>query len=165
MDWGVVNFVTLSNGEVVDQCQPLKEFLPKLAKSQRRLAKKKKFSKNWRKAKARITKLHSRIANIRKDFVHKVSNDISKSHVVVCIEDLQVKNMSKRATKRVAQKSGLNGSVLDDSPFELRRRLEYKTQCQGGLLLPCPQQIASWKGQHGGAASTGNGNSSHKYVR
>ncbi len=163
MDWGVVNFVTLSNGEVVDQCQPLKEFLPKLAKSQRRLAKKKKFSKNWRKAKARITKLHSRIANIRKDFVHKVSNDISKSHVVVCIEDLQVKNMSKRATKRVAQKSGLNRSVLDASPFELRRQLEYKTQWQGGLLVPVPPQNTSRKCPDCGHTSAENRKSQEKF--
>ena len=110
MDWGVVNFVTLSDGEVVEQCQPLKKFLPKLAKLQRRMAGKKKFSKNWRKVKAGITKLHAKVANIRKDFVHKVSNDISKNHVVVVIEDLQVKNISKSATKKVAQKSGMHVS-------------------------------------------------------
>jgi putative transposase len=143
MDWGVVNFVTLSDGEVVDQCQPLKKFLPKLAKLQRRMARKKKFSENWRKAKACITKLHTKVANIRKDFVHKVSNDISKNHVVVVIEDLHVKNMGKSATKKVAQKSGLNRSILDASPFELRRQLEYKTQWQGGLLVPVPPQNTS----------------------
>jgi putative transposase len=78
LDWGIVKLATLSNGEVVDQCQPLKNFLPKLAKLQGRLAKRKKFSKNWRKAKAGITKLHTKVANIRKDFVHKASHDISK---------------------------------------------------------------------------------------
>jgi transposase len=49
-----------------------------------------------------------------------LKNDISKNHAVVCIEDLQVKNMSKRAAKKVAQKSGLNRSILDASRFELR---------------------------------------------
>jgi putative transposase len=73
---------------------------------------------------------------VRKDFLHKVSNDSSKNHVVVCIEDLQVKNMSKRAAKKMAQKSGMNRSILDASRFELRRQLEYKTQWQGGLLVP-----------------------------
>ena len=52
---------------------------------------------------------------VRKDFLHKVSNDSSKNHVVVCIEDLQVKNMSKRAAKKMAQKSGMNRSILDAS--------------------------------------------------
>ena len=150
MDWGVVNFATLSDGEVVGPCQPLKKFLPKLAKFDRRLPRKKKFSKNWRKAKARITRLHTRVANIRKDFLHKVSNNISKSHAVVCVEDLQVQNMSKSARgtkekpgKQVAEKSGLNRSILDASPFELRRQLEYKTQWNGGLLVPVPARRTS----------------------
>ena len=152
MDWGVANFVTLSNGEVVGQCQPLKKFLPKLAKLQRRVARKNKFSKNWRKAKARITKLHWKIANIRKDFVHQSSKDISKNHAVVFVEDLPVKNMSAssqgtkaRPGRRVAQKSGLNRSILDASPFELRRQLEYKTQWRGGLLVAVPPQNTSRK--------------------
>jgi putative transposase len=164
LDWGVVNFATMSNGEVIDQCQPLKEFLPKLAKLQRRLAKKKKFSKNWRKAKARVTKLHTKVANIRKDFVHKVSNDISKNHAVVVVEDLQVKNMSKSATKKVAQKSGLNRSILDASPFELRRQLEYKTQWQGGLLVAVPPQNTSRKCPECGHVSAENRKSQAKFV-
>ena len=143
MDWGVVRFFTLSDGQYEDSCAPLKQFLPKLARLQRRLARKKKFSQNWKKAKARITKLHSRIANIRKDFVHKASNDISKNHAVVCIEDLQVKNMSKRSTKKVAQKSGLNRSILDASPFEMRRQLGYKTLWKGGMLIVVPPQNTS----------------------
>lgn len=143
MDWGVVRFFTLSDGQYEDSCAPLKQFLPKLARLQRRLARKKKFSQNWKKAKARITKLHSRIANIRKDFVHKASNDISKNHAIVCIEDLQVKNMSKRSTKKVAQKSGLNRSILDASPFEMRRQLGYKTLWKGGMLIVVPPQNTS----------------------
>ena len=164
MDWGVVNFVTLSDGEVVDQCQPLKKFLPKLAKLQRRMARKKKFSKNWRKAKARITKLHTKVANIRKDFVHKVSNDISKNHVVVVLEDLQVKNMSKSATKKVAQKSGLNRSILDASPFELYRQLEYKTQWRGGLLVAVAARNTSRKCPECGHVSAENRKSQAKFV-
>jgi putative transposase len=127
----------------MDQCQPLKKFLPKLAKLQRRMSRKKKFSKNWRKAKAKVTKVHRHIANIRKDYVHQASNNISKNHVVVCIEDLQVQNLSKSATKNRAQKSGLSRSILDASPFELRRQLEYKTQWRGGLLVLVPAKNTS----------------------
>jgi len=164
LDWGVVNFVALSNGQVVDQCQPLKKFLPKLGKLQRRMTRKKKFSKNWRKAKAKVTKLHTKVANIRKDFVHKVSNDISKNHVVVVVEDLQVGNMSKRATKKVAQKSGLNRSLLDASPFELRRQLEYKTQWQGGLLVAVAPQNTSRKCPECGHTSAENRKTQSKFV-
>jgi putative transposase len=66
----------------------------------------------------------------------------SKNHAVVFVEDLQVQNMSasNRGTKakpgkRVIQKSGLNRAILDASPFELRRQLEYKTEWSGGLLV------------------------------
>ncbi len=164
LDWGVVNFVVLSNGEVVDQCQPLKKFLPKLGKLQRRMTRKIKFSKNWGKAKAKVTKLHTKVANIRKNFVHKVSNDISKNHVVVVVEDLQVGSMSKRATKKVAQKSGLNRSLLDASPFELRRQLEYKTQWQGGLLVAVPPQNTSRKCPECGHTSAENRKTQSKFV-
>jgi len=164
LDWGVVNFINLSSGEVVGQCQPLKKFLPKLAKRQRRMARKKKFSKNWRKAKARITQLHAKVANIRKDFVHKVSSDISKNHVVVVVEDLEVKNMSKSAAKNVAQKSKLNRSILDASPFELRRQLEYKTQWQGGLVVPVAPQNTSRKCPECGHVSRENRKSQAKFL-
>ena len=150
LDWGVVRFFTLSDGQYENQCAPLKTFLPKLAKLQRRLARKKQFSRNWKKAKARITKLHSKVANIRKDFIHKASNDISKNHAIVCIEDLQVQNMSASAAgtkdkpgKNVRAKAGLNRSILDASPFELRRLLDYKTAWRGGLLVPVPPQNTS----------------------
>jgi len=63
----------MSNGEVLEQLQPLKKFLPRLARLQRRMARKKKFSNNWKKAKRQVTRLHSKIANIRKDFVHQSS--------------------------------------------------------------------------------------------
>ena len=116
------------------------------------MAGKKKFSNNWKKAKQRVTQLHSKIADIRKDFLHKSSNDISKNHAVVFVEDLQVQNMraSSKGTKaqpgkRVAQKCGLNRSILDASPFELRRQLEYKTQWRGGLLVSVPPQNTSRK--------------------
>src|SRR2546430_3774317 len=125
LDWGIVRLYTLSNGEYQEQCQPLKKCLPKLAKWQRRMARKKKFSSNWKKVKASIAKWHQRIANIRKDFLHQSSNDISKNHAVVFVEDLQVRNMSKsnkgrkdQPGKQVAQKSGLNRAILDGSPFE-----------------------------------------------
>src|SRR5437879_1210493 len=88
------------------------------------MARKKKFSSNGKKAKRRVTRLHSKIAKIRKDFLHKSSKDISKNHAVVFVEDLQVKNMSAssngrkaKSGKRVAQKSGLNRAILDARPI------------------------------------------------
>jgi transposase len=58
----------VSDGEVVEQCQPLKKFLPKLAQLQRRMAGKKKLSKNCHKAKACISNWHAKVANGQKGF-------------------------------------------------------------------------------------------------
>jgi putative transposase len=114
------------------------------------LARKKKFSSNWKKLRAKISKLHQHIANARKDFIHRASHNISKNHAIVCVEDLEVKNMSKSAKgtkeqpgQNVKAKSGLNRSILDASPFELRRQLEYKTLWRGGILVPVPPQNTS----------------------
>ncbi|WP_335806190.1 transposase, partial [Gallibacterium anatis] len=95
-------------------------------------------------------KLHHKIANCRKDFLHKISTQISKNHAMIYIEDLQVANMSKSAKgtaeqhgKNVAAKSGLNRAILDQSWFEFRRQLDYKTQWQGGFLVAVPPQNSS----------------------
>src|SRR6266566_5722133 len=143
LDWGVVRLYTLSNGAYREQCQPLKRFLPKLAKLQRRMAQKIKFSHNWKKAKAGIAT--SALPTSEK-FLHRSSNEISKNHAVVFVEDLQVRRMcksSKGTGKRVAQKSGLNRAILDGSPFELRRQLRYKTDWRGGLFYAVPPQNTS----------------------
>jgi len=150
LDWGIKRFYTLSNGEYEEPLSPLQQFAVKVAKLQRVLARKKKFSKNWKKAKFKVAKLHNQIANIRKDFVHKSSKDLSKNHAVVFLEDLSIRNMSKSARgsqakhgKNVKRKSGLNRAVLDASPFELRRQLHYKLTWRGGLLVAVPPQNTS----------------------
>ncbi|KGQ36740.1 transposase [Gallibacterium anatis] len=150
IDMGVARFVTLSNGEFFEPLNAFKTYKGKLAKLQKRLKNKVKFSQNWQKLKAKIAKLHHKIANCRKDFLHKISTHISKNHAMIYIEDLQVANMSKSAKgtaeqhgKNVAAKSGLNRAILDQSWFEFRRQLDYKTQWQGGFLVAVPPQNSS----------------------
>ena len=150
IDMGVARFATLSNGEFFEPLNAFKTYKGKLAKLQRQLKNKVKFSQNWQKLKAKIAKLHHKIANCRKDFLHQTSSKISKNHAMIYIEDLQVSNMSKSAKgtveahgKNVKQKSGLNRSILDQSWFEFRRQLDYKTQWQGGFLVAVPAQNTS----------------------
>ncbi len=114
------------------------------------LTKKVKFSHNWKKAKAQIQRIHTRIANTWKDFLHKASCRISQNHAMIAIEDLQVRNMSKSAKgnseqhgKRVKQKSGLNRSILDQGWAEFRRQLEYKAAWNGGFVVAVPPQYTS----------------------
>ena len=150
IDMGIARFATLSNGEFFEPLNAFKTYKGKLAKLQKRLKNKVKFSQNWQKLKAKIAKLHHKIANCRKDFLHKISTQISKNHAMIYIEDLQVANMSKSAKgtaeqhgKNVAAKSGLNRAILDQSWFEFRRQLDYKTQWQGGFLVAVPPQNSS----------------------
>ncbi|WP_409026251.1 RNA-guided endonuclease InsQ/TnpB family protein [Gallibacterium anatis] len=150
IDMGVARFATLSNGEFFEPLNAFKTYKGKLAKLQRQLKNKVKFSQNWQKLKAKIAKLHHKITNCRKDFLHKTSTQISKNHAMIYIEDLQVANMSKSAKgtveqhgKNVAAKSGLNRAILDQSWFEFRRQLDYKTQWQGGFLVAVPAQNSS----------------------
>ena len=114
------------------------------------MSRKQKFSNNWKKAKTKVQKLHTAIANARKDFLHQASTTLSQNHALVGIEDLQVKNMSQSAKgnreqhgKRVKQKSGLNRAILDQEWGELRRQLDYKVQWNGGILLAVPPQHTS----------------------
>lgn len=126
----------------LDSVNPLREHQAKLAKLQKDLARKTKFSRNWNKQKAKITKLHSKIANIRNDFVHKVTTAISKSYAYVTVEALKVKNMSKSAKgtadkhgKMVKQKAGLNKSILDQGWGMFRQFLAYKLKYNYGTEL------------------------------
>jgi putative transposase len=96
-DVGVAKFLALWDGTFFEGANALRVFKRRLATLQRRLAKKLKFSANWRKAKTRIPKLHSRIANVRKDQIHKASCTISKNHAIVAMEDLRIKNMTASA--------------------------------------------------------------------
>lgn len=150
IDMGIVRFATLSNGEHFEPINAFKNLKGKLAKLQRRLKNKVKFSQNWQKLKAKIAKLHHKISNIRKNYLHQISSQISQSHAIVYVEDLQVTNMSKSAKgdieqygKNVKQKSGLNRMILDQSWFEFRRQLDYKLLWNGGHLVAVPPQNTS----------------------
>jgi len=150
IDMGIVRFATLSNGEYFEPLNAFKTYKGKLAKLQRQLKNKIKFSKNWQKLQAKIAKLYHKIANCRKDFLHKISSAISKNHAMIYVEDLQVSNMSKSAQgtveqpgTNVAQKSGLNRAILDQSWAEFRRQLDYKSQWQGGALVAVPPHNTS----------------------
>ena len=150
LDVGVAKLATLSDGTVFEPVNSFKSNHKKLAKLQREMSRKVKFSNNWNKAKRKVQALHSRIANIRRDYLHKVTTTISKNHAMIVIEDLKVANMSKSAAGTVSQhgrnvraKSGLNRSILDQGWFELRRQLEYKQLWRGCQVLAVPPAYTS----------------------
>ena len=150
IDMGITRFATLSDGGHIEPLNTFRKHQQGLARCQRAMSRKTKFSNNWKKAKARVQNIHTRIANVRRDFLHKTTTTISKNHAIVCIEDLQVRNMSKSAAgssdspgRNVRAKSGLNKSILDQGWFEFRRQLEYKQVWLGGDVLAVPPRNTS----------------------
>ena len=141
---GVARFATLSDGTFYAPLNSFKRHEMALRKAQRAMSRKVKFSNNWKKAKARVQRIHSRIGNARRDYLHKCSTTISQNHAMVCIEDLQVRNMSKSAAgtteapgRNVQAKSGLNKSILDQGWFEFRRQWTTSWRGMAAGSLPC----------------------------
>jgi putative transposase len=150
IDMGIVHFATLSTGEQIAPINSFKQLSETLAKAQRKLKHKVKFSANWQKQQAKVRKLHMTIANVRNNFLHQTSSAISKNHAMIVMEDLKVVNMSRsnKGTteahgKQVAQKSGLNRSILDQGWGEFRRQIEYKQSWAGGITLFVPARHTS----------------------
>ena len=150
IDMGVARFATLSDGTFYAPRSSFRRHEDRLRRAQQAMSRKAKFSNNWKKAKARVQKIHSRIGNARRDFLHKCSTAISKNHAMVCVEDLRIQNMSRSAAgtleqpgRNVRVKSGLNKSILDQGWFEFRRQLDYKLAWKGGWLIVVPPQNTS----------------------
>ena len=150
IDMGIARFATMSDGTFLTPLNSFKKHEARLRRCQRAMSRKVKFSNNWKKAKARVQRIHTRIGNARRDYLHKATTTISKNHAMVCIEDLQVRNMSRSAAgstdapgKNVRAKSGLNKAILDQGWFEFRRQLEYKLAWNGGWLVTVPPANSS----------------------
>jgi IS605 OrfB family transposase len=141
IDAGVKCFAAFSDGTMINGVHSFRKHEERLAREQRKLSRKKRGSNNWKKQKREISKLHHTIANVRQDFLHKLSTDISEKQAKVFVEELQIRNMSASAMgtvenpgRRVKAKSGLNKSILDQGWFEFRRQLDYKLFWRGGML-------------------------------
>ena len=145
IDMGIKRFATLSDGSFIDPLSSFRNMEKKLVREQRKLSRKAIGSNNRRKQKARVGKIHIKIANSRNDFIHKATTTISKNHAVVVLEDLRIRNMSGSAKgnihepgRNIRAKSGLNKSILDQGWYEFRRQLEYKQAWSGGMVIAVP---------------------------
>ena len=136
IDFGCTNFATLSNGDVVTGPKPHKSLLDRLRRLNKSLHRKVLGSRNRTKAKLRVAKLHARIANIRRDFIHKFTTSVVERFSLIGIEDLNVSGIAKTTLAR---------SVLDQSPYEMRRQLEYKAPMRGAAVKVADRFYASSK--------------------
>jgi putative transposase len=137
VDLGVKNLATLSTGEAIQGAKSYCKSEKKLARLQYLHRHKVQGSSNWKKALFEITKLHRKIANIRKDTLHKFTTLLAKNHGTVVIEDLNVSGMM--ANRKLAK------SIQDMGFYEFRRQLTYKCKLYGSKLVVVDRWFPSSK--------------------
>lgn len=135
IDLGIKDFLITSNGNKIPNPKWFSASEKKLAKAQRSLSRKQKGSKNFKKQKKKVAKIHQRIDNQRHDFQHKLANDIIRENQVICIESLRVKNMSKNHK--------LAKQITDAAWGDFVRKLEYKAEWHGRRVIQIDTFFAS----------------------
>src|SRR5947207_7117610 len=137
LDLGIKSLVALSTGESVGNPRYAAWDEKKLAKAQRRHAKKKKGSRNRNKARLKVAKIHARIQDRRRDYQHKLSTRMVHENQVICVESLAVKNMVKNHC--------LAKAISDVGWGEFVRQLEYKAKWYGRTLVKIDRWYPSSK--------------------
>lgn len=127
LDFGLKTFITTSEGQKINNPEFYKQAENKIAKLSRKLSKKVKGSKNYNKAKIKLARKHEKVANQRKDFLHKLSHKLicENQADTICIEDLSMEAMKTRWGKKIS----------DLSWFEFTRQLQYKADWHGKNLI------------------------------
>lgn len=119
VDIGIKELAVCSDGKVFANPKAYRRMSKKLKGKQRDISRKVKGSKNRTKAIKKLSKLHAKVANIRKDAIHKLTNYLAKNHSEIKIEDLNIKAFLKNHK--------LAGAIYDCGMYEFKRQLEYKT--------------------------------------
>ncbi len=137
VDLGITSAITVSTGEKIDGPKPLKKELRRLRRIQRKASRHVKGSKNQKKTYRKVARIHVRVANIRKDFWHKVTTRLCRENQAIAIEDLNVRGMLKN--RKLSR-------ALDDVAIGMMRpMLEYKSKIYGNQIVVVDRWFPSSK--------------------
>lgn len=103
----------------------------------------KSLGSNFNKTQLKINKILEKVANRKKHYYNVISKEIVNNFDFIAVEDLTVKNMTKRPDKNIKQKRGLNKSILDASFYQLRNMIEYKAKHSGKLFIAVAPEYTS----------------------
>ena len=152
IDMGVAKFATMSDGSYVKPINSYQKHEKKLAKLNRDLSRKVRFSNNWKKQLIKLQKQYKKITDVRNDFLHKLTTKLCNDNSTIILEDLQVKRLAKSAKGTIKNpghniklKSKLNKSIMDQGWTKFREQLEYKMAWRGGKVVAVPPQYTSQK--------------------
>lgn len=142
VDVGLTKFVTLSDGTSIDNPRWTHKHAARIAAANQRLARKVRGSKNRLRAKETLRRAHQRAADARKNFTHHVSKFLVSTYDLIAFEKLKITNMARSASgtvespgKNVAQKRGLNRSIMDAAWAQLIYQISYKAEYAGRYAI------------------------------
>ena len=137
IDLGLKALFVTADGEQIDNPRHTAKYAARLAKAQRALSRKQRGSKNRAKARLKVARLHAKIADTRRDGLHKLTHRLIHENQVVCVESLAVKNLIRNRSQSKA--------IADAGWGELVRQLEYKAAWAGRQLVKIDRWFPSSK--------------------
>ena len=137
LDFAMSELFVSSDNQRADYPRFFRKLEAKLAKAQKELSRKVKFSQNWNKAKLKVAKVHNLIKNSRKDFLHKLSHELVTKYNAIILEDLNMKGMS--------QALNFGKSVADNGWGMFTTMLQYKSMFLGKQTIKIDKWFPSSK--------------------
>lgn len=137
IDLGITSLIATSNGDKIANPKQFKKHYKRLKQAQKNLSRKQKGSKNREKARVKVAKIHLKISDSRKDFLHKLTTNLVRENQTIAVESLAVKNMIKNHKLALA--------ISDSGWSELIRQLDYKCRWYGRNLVKIDQWFPSSK--------------------
>jgi putative transposase len=154
IDLGLLHFATLSDGSTIENPRFLRKAEQRLARLLQALSRKKRGSHRRRKTVKQVARAHRKVANQRRDFLHKESRKLVNAYGTIVFEELQPANMSKRPKPKqdesgkylpngAAAKGGLNKSIVDAGWGMFQQFCTYKAANAGRAMLFVNPQYTS----------------------